>query len=81
MTRVGASLVESMQDVYFFKLVHKQDMDLINLFRDLRPAAWLGGSILAVIILQFFAIEYLFLFTAVVILIAVKPAMTLKDTK
>ena len=81
MTRVGASLVEAMQDVYFFKLVDKHDMDLINLFRDLRPAAWLGGSILSVIVLQFFAIEYLFIFTAVIILFAVKPAMTLKDTK
>jgi len=81
MTRVGASLVDAMQDVYFFKLVHKHDMDLINLFRDIRPAAWLGGSILAVLILQFFPIEYLFLFTAMVILVAVKPALTLQDTK
>lgn len=81
MTRVGASLVDAMQDVYFFKLVNKKDMDLINLFRDIKPAAWLGGSILAVTILEFFPIEYLFLFTAMVILVAVKPAISLQDTK
>ena len=81
MTRVGASLVDAMQDVYFFKLVNKHDMDLINLFRDLRPAAWLTSSVLAVVILQFFTVEYLFLFTAIIILLAVRPAMTIKDTK
>jgi len=81
LSRVGASLVEAMQDVYFFKIVDKQDMDLINLFRDIRPAAWLSGSLCAVIILKFFPLQYLYLFLAVFLLTALRPALTLKDTK
>lgn len=81
MTRVGASLVDAMQDVYFFKLVNKQDMDLIDLFRDLRPAGWLAGSLFAVAILEFLPLPYLFLLLAIVILLGIRPALTIKDTK
>ncbi len=81
LTRVGASLVEAMQDVYFFKIVNKRDMDLINLFRDLRPAAWLAGSLLAVVILEFLPFQYIFLAVALILLIAIRPALALKDTK
>jgi len=81
MTRVGASLVEAMQDVYFFKQVDRQDMDLIDLFRNIRPIAWLAGSLFAVVVLKFFPIQYLFLFLAIAILIGLRSALTLKDTK
>ena len=81
MTRIGAALVEAMQDVYFFKNVRKQDMDLIDLFRDIRPAAWLCGSLFAVIVLEFFAIEYLYLFLAALLFFGLRAALTLKDTK
>ncbi len=81
LTRVGASLVEAMQDVYFFKIVTKRDMDLINLFRDVRPLAWLITSLATVVILAIFPVKYLFLILAVVILIGLRPALLLKDTK
>jgi len=80
-SRIGASLVEAMQDVYFFKIVDKQDMDLIDLFRDVRPVAWLSGSLFAVIVLEFFPLQYLYLFLAIFLMIALHPALTLKDTK
>jgi MFS family permease len=80
-SRVGASLVEAMQDVYFFKIVDKQDMDLIDLFRDVRPAAWLSGSLFAVVVLEFFPLQYLYLFLAVFLMVALRPALILKDTK
>ncbi|MDP3899818.1 MAG: MFS transporter [bacterium] len=81
MTRVGAALVEAMQDVYFFKIVNRQDMDLINLFRDLRPAAWLAGSLFSVGVLYLLPVQYLFLFLAVIVFISLRPALSLKDTK
>ena len=81
MTRIGAALVEAMQDVYFFKNVRKQDMDLIDLFRDIRPAAWLCGSLFSVIVLEFFAIHYLYLFLAALLFFGLRAALTLKDTK
>lgn len=81
MSRVGASLVESMEEVYFFKKVDKEDMDLINLFRDLRPIGWLFGSLISVLILKFLSIPYLFLFVVLVLLISLRPALMLEDTK
>ncbi len=81
MSRVGASLVESMSEVYFFKKVDREDMDLINLFRDLRPAGWLLGSLVSVLILKFLPISYIFLFVVLVLLISLRPALALEDTK
>jgi len=81
MTRVGASLVEAMQDVYFFKQIDGHDMDLIDLFRNVRPFAWLFGSIFAVIVLEIFPVQFLFLFLAIVILLGLRPALLLEDTK
>lgn len=80
-TRVGAAFLESMQEVYFFKIVKKEDVDIINLFRDTHPAGWLLASVCSVVILKFFPIESLFLFLALVIVFHLYPALTLQDTK
>ncbi|PIR92830.1 hypothetical protein COT99_04155 [Candidatus Falkowbacteria bacterium CG10_big_fil_rev_8_21_14_0_10_43_10] len=81
LTRVGAALVEAMQDVYFFKQIDRHDMDLIDLFRNVRPFAWLVAPLFAIIVLELLPIKFLFLFLAVVILIGLKPALSLEDTK
>jgi len=80
-SRSGAALVESMRDVYFFKKVDVQDVDYINLFRNNQPLGYLVGSGLAVAILKFFPINYLFLFLAIFIFFGVYCAARLKDTK
>jgi len=80
-TRIGASLVEAMIDVYFFKTVKKKDIDVINFFRGARPAAWIVVSLVSIVILAFFDISYMFLFLAVLLLIGVRPALALHDTK
>ncbi len=81
LTRVGAALLESMHEVYFFKTVKKEDIDLINLFRDTNQAGWLIGSVIAVVILKLYPIQYLFLFLAFAVFLSLYPALTLKDTK
>lgn len=81
MSRVGAALVEAMQDVYFFKIVSRRDMDVINLFRDIGPAAWLAGSLGASVLLQFIALPALFLVVAFVLFVSLRPALMLVDTK
>jgi len=81
LTRVGASLVEAMQESYFFKIVDKQDIDLISLFRNLYPLSWLIGSLLAVVLLLFLPLPYLFLVLAAIVLYAAYPSARLEDTK
>lgn len=66
--RCGAALVEIMKEVYFFKLIDVEDVDYINFFRNIRPAAYIVASALSMLMLKFFAIEFLFLFLAIVLL-------------
>lgn len=80
-TRIGASLVEAMHEVYFFKIVNKHDTDIIYIFRDLRPGGWLVGSLASVLVLMYLPIQYLFIMLALVLFLALFPAITLKDTK
>ncbi|MFW0862467.1 MAG: MFS transporter [Candidatus Komeilibacteria bacterium] len=79
--RIGAAIVEAMQESYFFKHVDGDDLDLVSLFRDVRPFAWLIGTGLSAIILHFLPIQYIFIFLAFVILLSLYPALTIKDTK
>ena len=80
-TRVGASLVEAMQESYFFKIFDKQDIDIISIFRNLSSLSWLAGSLAAVALLIFLPLEYIFLILAAVLLYAVYPSAKLEDTK
>ena len=80
-TRVGASLVEAMQESYFFKIIDKQDIDIISIFRNLSSLSWLAGSLAAVALLIFLPLEYIFLILAAVLLYAVYPSAKLEDTK
>lgn len=80
-SRIGAALVEAMHEVYFFKQVNKKDADLINLFRDVTPAAWIIASLASAAILHFFALPALFVFLGIVLLIAFIPALRLHDTQ
>lgn len=81
MTRVGAALVEAMEEIYFFKHISRRDVDLINLFRNLVPLGWLLGSVVGVLVLSALPIPYLFLLLAMVLMAALKPALTLRDDK
>lgn len=80
-TRIGAALVESMQEVYFFKIIKREDVDIINLFRDLTPAGWLAASGVSVIVLKFLPIQYIFFILAIAILLTLYSTFRLKDTK
>jgi len=81
LSRVGAALVEAMNETYFFKHVGKRDMDLINMFRDMRPIGWLVGALTSFVLLKFFGIESIFVSIVVVLVIALWPALRLVDTK
>lgn len=81
LTRVGAALVESMDETYFFKHVGKEDMDLINVFRDMRPIGWLTAAFVSFILLHLFNIQSVFIAIIVVLVVALWPALRLVDTK
>lgn len=83
MTRVGASLVEAMNEVFFFKQVDNHDADLIDIFRDVRPIGWLTVSLISFVLLLVFPgnILNIIWFMVVVLILVLYPAAKLVDTK
>src|SRR3989338_11699608 len=60
-TRVGAAMIESMSATYFYKKVEARDLNLIALFRDMRPLGYIVGPILAGVVVAKFSMASLFL--------------------
>lgn len=81
MTRVGAALLESMTEVYFFRHVDSNDANTISCFRMLRPLAYIIAPLVGVLALFFIDIQYLFILFGVIILFGLRYSLSLKDTR
>lgn len=79
--RIGAALVESMRESYFFKKVNAKEVDKINVFRTAIPFGYLIGSVLSLITLVFLPITYIFIFTAIFMCSAFYFLIKIRDTK
>lgn len=79
-TRIGASMVESMVETYLFKKVTDKNLDIISLYRATRPTAYIAGPIIASILLVFFDIKFLFLFLGIIMILGVNFSLKIKDT-
>ncbi len=80
-TRVGASMIEVMSETYFFKKIGDRDAGLIGLFRTARPFAYIIAPILAVTLLYFIDLKYLFLVLGAIMLFGIRYGLSIKDTK
>ena len=80
-SRIGAALAESMQEIYFYKKISVRDVGLINLFRQARSIGWLLGALLAFACLNFITIPTLFLIVAGILLLDIIQLSFIKDTK
>lgn len=80
-SRVGACLVEAMRETYFFKIVDAKDVGYINIFRTTAPLGYIIGPGLAMLILAFLPLNYLFLAVAMIMLLGFGFVASLKDTK
>lgn len=80
-TRVGAALVETTSESYFFKHTGGGDADLINLFRLLRPVANIAGAAIGSITLMLLPFSFMFFILGFIMLPGLFFTMALKDTK
>ncbi len=80
-SRVGAVLLEAMIETHFFKHVNADDLDFIDAYRAVRPTGWLVASAVSLLFIGIFPLQYMFLLIAIIILLALKPALALPDTK
>jgi len=81
MSRVGAALVESMKETYFFKIVDVEDVEYINIFRTTGPLGYILGAALAILVIYFLPLNWLFLVLAIVMISGIGFTLSLKDTK
>jgi len=80
-TRVGSAIVESMSATYFYKKTQASEADVIALFRDARPLAYLIAPVVASIVVTKLSIGSLFPILGVIMLIGALLSTRLKDTR
>lgn len=61
MTRVGASVIETTGEIYFFSHIEDKDAYLISIYRDMTPVAYLTAPLVATLVFLFLPFEYLFI--------------------
>ena len=71
MTRIGASIIETTSEIYFFFHIKEEDASLISIFRDMMPLAYIIAPAVATIIFIFLPFEYLFIILSIFLLIAI----------
>lgn len=80
-TRIGAALIESMSETYFFKQIDGDDTSILSIFRMLQPLAYIIGPLSASILLMYIDIQYLWVLLAGIMLVGIWNALALVDTK
>ncbi|MDB5204873.1 MAG: major facilitator superfamily transporter [Candidatus Taylorbacteria bacterium] len=78
--RIGASIMETMVESYFFKKSEGKD-ELIEVFRMTQPLAYIAGPLVGSVMLLYVPFAYIFPILAVVLLGAMLPAMRIENTK
>lgn len=79
-TRIGASMVEIMNETYLFKKINDSDVDILSLYRSISPFTYLISPILASILLIHFEINHLFVFLGCLVLLGTVFSSRLRDT-
>jgi predicted MFS family arabinose efflux permease len=80
-TRVGASLVETTTESYFFKHTRGSDANVISFFRITRPLSIVVGALLGSLALLYFPMHQLFIVLGFLMLPGLFFTLKLKDTK
>jgi len=80
MTRVGAAMAEIMIETYFFKTVSTRDSAALGLFRITRPMSYFIAPLITGLGMLFTSHDKLFVVIGVITLIALIPALMIKDT-
>jgi MFS family permease len=81
-TRVGAATVEVMNESYFFKKILASDADLIGVFRNMFPVAFVVAPLIAIPVLFLVpSFKYLFLVLGIIMFLGFLITLRLRDAK
>jgi MFS family permease len=67
-SRVGASIIETTSETYFFYHVKEEEAHLLSVFRDMVPVAYIIAPLIATGIFFFLPFKYLFVILSVILL-------------
>jgi MFS family permease len=81
MTRVGAILVETTTESYFFKHTKGTDSNIISFFRITRPLSFVVGALFGSLALLYFPFSFLFILIGFLMIPGLFFTMALMDTK
>ena len=79
-TRVGASMVEDMSSIYFFKKTDERHAELVSFFQMVSPLSYVLGPLIASLVLALVDFRFIFVVLGVIMLTGVGVALRLKDT-
>lgn len=80
-TRIGACLIEVLRDSYFYKRIDCRDVDIINFFRSVRPAAYIIGLAIATPVVYFLHIRFVFPLIAIGVLTGILAAENMAPSR
>lgn len=80
-TRVGAAMVEVMNDTYFFKKVEDKNLNLINLYRTASPLSYIMAPLIITALIYIIPFESTFYFIGILMFFGLRYSLTLQDTK
>lgn len=81
MTRVGASMIETASEIYFFDHIDDQDANLLSIYRDMYPVAYIIAPTIATLIFFVLPFEYLFIILGMILSIGFYLIPKLKKIK
>jgi len=81
LTRTGAATIEIMKETYLFKKITGTDTGIISLSRINIPFSYLVGPVFVSLVLLFLDFRYIFLLLGLIMLVGLKYAWGLKDTR
>lgn len=80
-TRIGAAMIDTLRDSYFYKKINGDDIDLIDFFRTAVSVGYISATVLSFVLLIFFPTRAIFILLAIVTFSALYPAFRLVDNK
>ena len=80
-TRIGATIIETLRDSYFYKKIDGRDVDIISFFRTTPSVAYILATAISAIILIFFPLKSVFLIVSFSAFLALFVAVRLVDNK
>lgn len=81
MTRVGASMIETAGEIYFFDHIDDQDANLLSIYRDMYPIAYIIAPTIATLIFLVLPFKYLFIILGLILSVGFYIIPKLKKIK